>query len=226
MKNQLGRSMVEMLGVLAIIGVLSIGGIAGYRYAMQQIETNKVLDVFRYVYTAAFSAYYHPNSFTSCCSFDSFGLEGNYLTGCVQNGADWREQQRDEIKTYLPASYCATLQAKYCMLEGREWRYEDKRLGWVVYSVMRNQKPVLVISMYLPGKNKKNICLDMIHKITGDPIYSQNLWGIGTLFEASWNPKPDLSENSIQEICDSTSGGVAFYFNLSSLDQCDSQISN
>ncbi len=27
---QCGRSMIEMLGVLAIIGVLSIGGIAGY----------------------------------------------------------------------------------------------------------------------------------------------------------------------------------------------------
>lgn len=32
--SQSGRSMVEMLGVLAIIGVLSIGGIAGYSRAM------------------------------------------------------------------------------------------------------------------------------------------------------------------------------------------------
>ena len=30
MTTESGRSMVEMLGVLAIIGVLSIGGIAGY----------------------------------------------------------------------------------------------------------------------------------------------------------------------------------------------------
>lgn len=30
-KNESGRSMVEMLGVLAIIGVLSVGGIAGHR---------------------------------------------------------------------------------------------------------------------------------------------------------------------------------------------------
>ncbi len=28
--DQSGRSMVEMLGVLAIIGVLSVGGISGY----------------------------------------------------------------------------------------------------------------------------------------------------------------------------------------------------
>ena len=33
MKNESGRSMVEMLGVLAIIGVLSVGGIAGYTTA-------------------------------------------------------------------------------------------------------------------------------------------------------------------------------------------------
>ena len=38
-----GRSMVEMLGTLAIIGVLSIGGIAGYRYAMDNYYTNEIL---------------------------------------------------------------------------------------------------------------------------------------------------------------------------------------
>ena len=33
-----GRSMVEMLGVLAIIGVLSVGGIAGYSKAMNKFK--------------------------------------------------------------------------------------------------------------------------------------------------------------------------------------------
>ncbi len=33
--NCVGRSMIEMLGVLAIIGVLSVGGIAGYSYLTQ-----------------------------------------------------------------------------------------------------------------------------------------------------------------------------------------------
>ena len=32
--SESGRSMVEMLGVLAIIGVLSVGGVAGYNFAM------------------------------------------------------------------------------------------------------------------------------------------------------------------------------------------------
>ena len=39
-----GRSMVEMLGVLAIMGVLSIGGIAGYRYAMDKYRVNETMD--------------------------------------------------------------------------------------------------------------------------------------------------------------------------------------
>ena len=37
--NESGRSMVEMLGVLAIIGVLSVGGVAGYHYAMDTLKT-------------------------------------------------------------------------------------------------------------------------------------------------------------------------------------------
>ena len=45
-QQETGRSMVEIIGVLAIIGVLSVGGIAGYRYAMNQIAYNKVLDIF------------------------------------------------------------------------------------------------------------------------------------------------------------------------------------
>ena len=35
-KGERGRSMVEMLGVLAIIGVLSVGGISAYGVAMKK----------------------------------------------------------------------------------------------------------------------------------------------------------------------------------------------
>ena len=42
--GQCGRSMIEMLGVLAIIGVLSVGGIAGYSKAMQKYRINKAIE--------------------------------------------------------------------------------------------------------------------------------------------------------------------------------------
>lgn len=41
-KLESGRSMVEMLGVLAIVGVLSIGGIVGYQYSMTKRAANEL----------------------------------------------------------------------------------------------------------------------------------------------------------------------------------------
>ena len=43
-KSQSGRSMVEMLGVLAIIGVLYVGGIAGYSLSMRRHRANVIVD--------------------------------------------------------------------------------------------------------------------------------------------------------------------------------------
>ena len=43
-KEEQGRSMVEMLGVLAVVGVLSVGGIAGYTYAMNKHYANELLN--------------------------------------------------------------------------------------------------------------------------------------------------------------------------------------
>lgn len=40
-KSEQGRSMVEMLGVLAVIGVLSVGGVYGYRIAISKHKANE-----------------------------------------------------------------------------------------------------------------------------------------------------------------------------------------
>ena len=42
-RSEKGRSMVEMLGVLAIIGVLSVGGIYGYTVAMNKYKANEIV---------------------------------------------------------------------------------------------------------------------------------------------------------------------------------------
>ncbi len=55
--NETGRSMVEMLGVLAIIGVLSVGGIAGYTMAMNRYRANEVIDLANKYAVVTFSAY-------------------------------------------------------------------------------------------------------------------------------------------------------------------------
>ncbi len=43
LNTELGRSLVEMLGVLAIVGVLSIGAIAGYSYAITKWKAGEIL---------------------------------------------------------------------------------------------------------------------------------------------------------------------------------------
>jgi len=56
-KAQSGRSMIEMLGVLAIVGVLSAGGITGYSMAMQTHKTNTLIERVNLVATRARSLY-------------------------------------------------------------------------------------------------------------------------------------------------------------------------
>ena len=48
--NPIGRSMIEMLGVLAIIAVLSVGGIAGYSKAMETYKLNRLVEQYVYLF--------------------------------------------------------------------------------------------------------------------------------------------------------------------------------
>ncbi len=56
MTTEGGRSMVEMLGVLAIIGVLSVGGIAGYTMAMNKYKANEIVNAVSMTYMLGMSA--------------------------------------------------------------------------------------------------------------------------------------------------------------------------
>ncbi len=62
--NETGRSMIEMLGVLAIIGVLSVGGIAGYSKAMNKFKTNKVADNVSMLVANTKTLYAQQNTYT------------------------------------------------------------------------------------------------------------------------------------------------------------------
>ena len=55
-RSEKGRSMVEMLGVLAIIGVLSVGGIYGYTTAMNKYKANEVAQGMSMIGTLALAA--------------------------------------------------------------------------------------------------------------------------------------------------------------------------
>jgi len=44
-KSQTGRSMIEMLGVLAIFGILTLGAFSGYRYSINKQRANDVVNM-------------------------------------------------------------------------------------------------------------------------------------------------------------------------------------
>ena len=82
-QKEQGRSMVEMLGVLAIIGVLSIGGIAGYTMAMNRYKANQILDLASKLSVMAQTGYTsNPDNWEGISedSFSELGME-NYSWG-------------------------------------------------------------------------------------------------------------------------------------------------
>ena len=96
--NQNGRSMIEMLGVLAIIGVLSVGGIAGYSKAMMKFRINKTIDQIAmtvtnirtlYAQQSSYTGLSHTNAYAMGVSDDAMGtsgalenpFDGNYYIG-------------------------------------------------------------------------------------------------------------------------------------------------
>lgn len=62
---QQGRSMIEMLGVLAIIGVLSIGGIAGYSKAMERYRINETINQIRYLVQNTHALFYSQKDYSA-----------------------------------------------------------------------------------------------------------------------------------------------------------------
>lgn len=63
--NETGRSMIEMIGVLAIIGVLSIGGIAGYSKAMGKHRVNKCIDQITQIVSSTRALFYGHKTFAA-----------------------------------------------------------------------------------------------------------------------------------------------------------------
>ena len=72
--NETGRSMVEMLGVLAIIGVLSAGGLAGYSKAMFKHKLNNTMEQITMLVTNIRTAYGQQRNYSGLNNEKALGL--------------------------------------------------------------------------------------------------------------------------------------------------------
>ena len=86
-KNETGRSMVEMLGVLSIIGVLSVGGISAYSKAVEKHKANEALHKASLMATTV-SAYAMSNDGNLPSSIADFANLG-YATELSDNGTQF-----------------------------------------------------------------------------------------------------------------------------------------
>ena len=66
-----GRSMIEMLGVLAIIGVLSVGGLAGYSKAVERYKINETINHVTHIVTNTRTLFKTQRDFYSQLGFKS-----------------------------------------------------------------------------------------------------------------------------------------------------------
>ena len=73
-----GRSMVEMLGVLAIIGVLSVGAIAGYSKAMTKYKLNKQAEQISWLMNIM-TQYQHEWKFTEGVNLAPYYIKMNAI---------------------------------------------------------------------------------------------------------------------------------------------------
>ena len=87
-KNETGRSMVEMLGVLSIIGVLSVGGISAYSTAMEKHKANEALHKASMMATTV-SAYAMTNDGKLPSTITDFANSG-YATTLSDNGTQFK----------------------------------------------------------------------------------------------------------------------------------------
>ena len=102
LKNQSGRSMVEMLGVLAIIGVLSVGGIAGYKMAMRKNAVNKLHALVQNFYVALEEGIQNPNS------------EMNVVCKYFNGGDNCKKQKYNQIcQLFMGAENCESYKGNF-----------------------------------------------------------------------------------------------------------------
>ena len=71
--NEKGRSMVEMLGVLAIIGVLSAAGLAGYSKAMEKHKTNQLKSQIQMIVTNLITTFQNEHDYSALGSDKTAG---------------------------------------------------------------------------------------------------------------------------------------------------------
>lgn len=207
MNIQSGRSMVEMLGVLAIIGVLSVGAIAGYSKAMNKYRINKAIDAANQLFAAIITKV-APDK--SSLADDGHGYvyytETMVKAGWLPDGFKFK----DTIPRYI-----------YDAFNNQAWIFKDpaKAVG-VGWSFERNQKELCMayVNLAREWRNDMNfVSVDSLSSSNGSVVSKSygDLYGNKNC-TADVKCLKDVTVTEIDTICNNCEEYACrfyFYFN-------------
>ena len=122
MKNEFGRSMVEMLGVLAIMGVVGLTGIKMYTVAMNYIKMNELKSWLTRMELAFYeTCFYKDNAACGAAGGVQYAQSRTILCASTFGGADFCD-------TTNAAAY-ATLK----IIPNIQWTSRASKTAWTVY---------------------------------------------------------------------------------------------
>ena len=198
--NEFGRSMVEMLGVLAIIGVLSVGAIAGYSKAMMKYKLNRqaqqiselINNIHQYQYQFRFTT---TNRMSLIPYFKKLNLipDGMHIVN-TNGGSGIGEFLKDSFGTYSSISISESPYNDHTILGiGGTTNYESTITFPSLDVGVTYCKNIILSLQPIFRDNPKRFCL----------IYLRSKVGGGQLInltEAKYD-FANMSESQIRDIC-------------------------
>ena len=176
--NELGRSMVEMLGVLAIIGVLSGGALTGYGKAMHKYRIHKAI------------------SFVS----DAIIEYQLFTKRAIGNYPTETNKMAQTAKTYGLLSIC---EPQSSLIAGDSYQTCKFSLGEVYPRFFITEKSSGIYYTYMLYvtliRNKKQSCIDFLNP-DWSKIASEKLWRKGKLWITSDSQTYVLYSSSINKL--------------------------
>ncbi len=187
-----GRSMVEMLGVLAIIGVLSVGAIAGYSKAMMKYKLNKQTEQISLVFNTLIKILYELN--IAPCSQNAECSYTKTLWSLNELPEDMRaDTPANNIQDALDFKYFVYMPAnKSDQIATRIWMYSK---GSAQYPSSYNKESC--INLLQTAKSFYNNLYDIMFFVSGAPAWYLK----GAKSNSNYTPITSLTVAELEQKC-------------------------
>jgi hypothetical protein len=194
-----GRSMVEMLGVLAIIGVLSVGAIAGYSKTMMKYKLNKHTENFNILLNETIKLLpdlerHYGKILQQSYTLNSFFNKANLLPDGMsyKNGGIYDIFNNRINISYAKHGTVGTIGAEY---------YMDILMNRSGNNITAHDKEVCRNIMLTAKENYENISSIQMRSENGNSYSAKNLQG--ALSRTQTNPLNKATIAQIDDLCNS-----------------------